>query len=161
MPACWTEGDGLTVPTFALVPRDVAGFIGALWEFQAHRPTLCGGGGGLPANVELVSARGLRRHPGTDNVGVCPPTRYTMRGDPGARHPATAWASAGARLHHGRGRPWAHGVRGQSPIGVCGEDRTPTAQAPSRDERPAQPKSPRLVPTGPWATIAPHVAAIR
>ena len=33
-PACRTEGDGFTRPPFALVPRDVAGFLDALQEFQ-------------------------------------------------------------------------------------------------------------------------------
>jgi hypothetical protein len=34
-PACRTESEGFTIPTFDLVPRDVEGFIDELWEFQA------------------------------------------------------------------------------------------------------------------------------
>ena len=35
LPACRTEGEGFTIPTFDLVPGDVEGFIEELWEFQS------------------------------------------------------------------------------------------------------------------------------
>jgi SRSO17 transposase len=35
VPACRTEGDRLTLPTFDVVPTDVEGFMAALQEFQA------------------------------------------------------------------------------------------------------------------------------
>ena len=35
LPACRTEGDGFSVPTFDLVPSDVEGFMDALWELQS------------------------------------------------------------------------------------------------------------------------------
>src|SRR5262245_52611080 len=35
LPACRTDGDAFTIPTFDLVPRDVAGFMDELWEFQS------------------------------------------------------------------------------------------------------------------------------
>ena len=35
LPACRTNGEGFTIPTFDLVPSDVEGFIDALWEFQS------------------------------------------------------------------------------------------------------------------------------
>jgi DDE superfamily endonuclease len=34
-PACRTSGEGIAIPTFDLVPSDVEGFMGALWEFQS------------------------------------------------------------------------------------------------------------------------------
>ena len=34
-PACRTDGEGFTIPTFDLVPSDVAGFMDALWAFQS------------------------------------------------------------------------------------------------------------------------------
>src|SRR5438309_2930394 len=35
LPACRTNGEGFTIPTFALVPSDVEGFMDAWWEFQS------------------------------------------------------------------------------------------------------------------------------
>src|SRR5207253_2097227 len=35
LPACRTGGEGFAIPTFDLVPSDVAGFIEELWEFQS------------------------------------------------------------------------------------------------------------------------------
>src|SRR5919202_6491903 len=35
LPACRTEGEGFTIPTFDLVPSDVEGFMDELWEFQS------------------------------------------------------------------------------------------------------------------------------
>jgi SRSO17 transposase len=35
LPACRTEGEGFTIPTFDVVASDVAGFMEELWEFQA------------------------------------------------------------------------------------------------------------------------------
>jgi len=35
LPACRTDGDGCTMPTFAIVPSDVEGFMDELWEFQS------------------------------------------------------------------------------------------------------------------------------
>src|SRR5215471_17425434 len=35
LPACRTEGEGCTIPTFDLVPSDVEGFMDELWEFQS------------------------------------------------------------------------------------------------------------------------------
>lgn len=35
LPACRTAGEGLAMPTFALVPSDVEGFLEELWEFQS------------------------------------------------------------------------------------------------------------------------------
>src|SRR5262249_7232448 len=35
LPACRTNGEGFTVPTFGLVPSDVEGFMDTLWEFQS------------------------------------------------------------------------------------------------------------------------------
>ncbi len=35
LPGCRTEEEGLPMPTFALVPRDVEGFMDELWEFQS------------------------------------------------------------------------------------------------------------------------------
>src|ERR671922_2611336 len=35
LPACRTQGDEFTIPTFDLVPRDVEGFMDELWEFQS------------------------------------------------------------------------------------------------------------------------------
>ena len=35
LPACRTEGEGFSIPTFALVPNDVEGFMDALQEFQS------------------------------------------------------------------------------------------------------------------------------
>jgi hypothetical protein len=32
LPACRTNGEGFTIPTFDLVPSDVEGFMDALWE---------------------------------------------------------------------------------------------------------------------------------
>jgi hypothetical protein len=34
-PACRTEGEGFSLPTFDLEPSDVAGFMDELWEFQS------------------------------------------------------------------------------------------------------------------------------
>ena len=34
-PACRTNGEGFTMPTFDLVPSDVEGFMDELWEFQS------------------------------------------------------------------------------------------------------------------------------
>ena len=34
LPACRTDVDGFTIPTFDVVPRDVEGFLDELWEFQ-------------------------------------------------------------------------------------------------------------------------------
>jgi SRSO17 transposase len=34
-PACRTEGEGFTLPTFDVVPSDVEGFLEELWEFQS------------------------------------------------------------------------------------------------------------------------------
>src|SRR5512138_3320900 len=35
LPACRTEGEAFAIPTFALTPSDVEGFIEELWEFQS------------------------------------------------------------------------------------------------------------------------------
>jgi SRSO17 transposase len=35
LPACRTEGEGCTIPTFDVVPGDVEGFMEELWEFQS------------------------------------------------------------------------------------------------------------------------------
>jgi SRSO17 transposase len=35
LPACRTEQEGFTIPTFELVPSDVEGFVEELWEFQS------------------------------------------------------------------------------------------------------------------------------
>jgi SRSO17 transposase len=35
LPACRTESDSFTIPTFAVVPSDVQGFMDDLWEFQS------------------------------------------------------------------------------------------------------------------------------
>src|SRR5262245_21723615 len=35
LPACRTEGEGFSLPTFDLVPSDVEGFMAELWEFQS------------------------------------------------------------------------------------------------------------------------------
>ena len=35
LPACRTDGDEFTRPTFDVVPRDVAGFMDELWEVQS------------------------------------------------------------------------------------------------------------------------------
>jgi hypothetical protein len=35
LPACRTDHEGLTIPTFDLVPSDVEGFMAELWEFQS------------------------------------------------------------------------------------------------------------------------------
>ena len=35
LPACRTDGEGFTIPTFDIVPRDVEGFMDELWEFQS------------------------------------------------------------------------------------------------------------------------------
>src|SRR6516165_12616865 len=35
LPACRTAGEGLALPTFEVVPSDVAGFMEELWEFQS------------------------------------------------------------------------------------------------------------------------------
>jgi SRSO17 transposase len=35
LPACRTEGEGFTIPTFDVVPSDVEGFMDELWEFQS------------------------------------------------------------------------------------------------------------------------------
>jgi hypothetical protein len=35
LPACRTEGEGFSLPTFDLVPSDVAGCMEELWEFQS------------------------------------------------------------------------------------------------------------------------------
>lgn len=35
LPACRTEGEGFSLPTFDLVPSDVEGFMEELWEFQS------------------------------------------------------------------------------------------------------------------------------
>jgi SRSO17 transposase len=35
LPACRINGEGFTIPTFALVPSDVEGFMDELWEFQS------------------------------------------------------------------------------------------------------------------------------
>jgi hypothetical protein len=35
LPACRTDGEGFTIPTFDLVPSDVEGFMDELWEFQS------------------------------------------------------------------------------------------------------------------------------
>jgi SRSO17 transposase len=35
LPACRTDGEGFTIPTFDVVSRDVEGFMDELWEFQA------------------------------------------------------------------------------------------------------------------------------
>ena len=35
LPACRTNDEGFTIPTFNVVPSDVAGFMDALWEFQS------------------------------------------------------------------------------------------------------------------------------
>ena len=35
LPACRTQGDAFTIPTFDIVPSDVEGFMEELWEFQS------------------------------------------------------------------------------------------------------------------------------
>ena len=35
LPSCRTEGEGFSMPTFDVVPSDVAGFMDALWAFQS------------------------------------------------------------------------------------------------------------------------------
>ena len=35
LPACRTDGDAFTIPTFDIVPRDVEGFMDELWAFQS------------------------------------------------------------------------------------------------------------------------------
>jgi SRSO17 transposase len=35
LPACRTEGEGFSLPTFDLIPSDVEGFMEELWEFQS------------------------------------------------------------------------------------------------------------------------------
>ena len=35
LPACRTESEGFSIPTFAVEARDVEGFAEALWEFQS------------------------------------------------------------------------------------------------------------------------------
>ena len=35
LPACRTNGEGFTIPTFDIVPSDVEGFMDELWEFQS------------------------------------------------------------------------------------------------------------------------------
>ncbi|HEY7493538.1 MAG TPA: IS701 family transposase [Candidatus Tectomicrobia bacterium] len=35
LPACRTDGEGFTMPTFDVVPSDVEGFMGELWAFQS------------------------------------------------------------------------------------------------------------------------------
>jgi SRSO17 transposase len=35
LPACRTDGEGFTIPTFDVVPSDVEGFMDALWAFQS------------------------------------------------------------------------------------------------------------------------------
>ena len=35
LPACRTDGEGFTIPTFDLIPSDVEGFMDELWEFQS------------------------------------------------------------------------------------------------------------------------------
>jgi SRSO17 transposase len=35
LPACRTDGEGYTIPTFNIVPSDVEGFTEELWEFQS------------------------------------------------------------------------------------------------------------------------------
>jgi hypothetical protein len=35
LPACRTDDDAFTIPTFDVVPRDVEGFMDELWEFQS------------------------------------------------------------------------------------------------------------------------------
>jgi SRSO17 transposase len=35
LPACRTEGEGFSIPTFDVVPSDVEGFMDELWEFQS------------------------------------------------------------------------------------------------------------------------------
>jgi SRSO17 transposase len=35
LPACRTDGEGFTIPTFDLIPSDVEGFMEELWEFQS------------------------------------------------------------------------------------------------------------------------------
>jgi SRSO17 transposase len=35
LPACRTDDEGFTIPTFDVVPSDVAGFMDALWAFQS------------------------------------------------------------------------------------------------------------------------------
>jgi SRSO17 transposase len=35
LPACRTDGEGFTIPTFNVVPSDVEGFMDELWEFQS------------------------------------------------------------------------------------------------------------------------------
>jgi SRSO17 transposase len=35
LPACRTEGEGFSLPTFDLVPHDVEGFMEELWDFQS------------------------------------------------------------------------------------------------------------------------------
>ena len=34
LPACRTEGEGFTIPTFDVTPRDVEGFMEELWGFS-------------------------------------------------------------------------------------------------------------------------------
>jgi hypothetical protein len=35
LPACRTAGEGCAIPTFDVVPSDVAGFMEELWECQS------------------------------------------------------------------------------------------------------------------------------
>jgi hypothetical protein len=35
LPACRSDGEGFTIPTFNIVPSDVEGFMDELWEFQS------------------------------------------------------------------------------------------------------------------------------
>ncbi len=35
LPACRTDGEGFSIPTFDVVPSDVEGFMEELWEFQS------------------------------------------------------------------------------------------------------------------------------
>jgi SRSO17 transposase len=35
LPACRTAGEGFAMPSFDIVPRDVEGFMEALWAFQS------------------------------------------------------------------------------------------------------------------------------
>lgn len=41
LPACRTSGEGFVMPTFDLVPSDVAGFMEALWECQSACHDCC------------------------------------------------------------------------------------------------------------------------
>ena len=36
LPACRIGGEGFAISTFDLVPSDVEGFMGELWEFSVH-----------------------------------------------------------------------------------------------------------------------------